>query len=107
MGDAPNTRERALAVLAAIVETRPKLDALNHAAQVLYGDFYPHQSMMTSDVQSAVVDLLDAELDDMASYLLYETRSGPGAVTIGDRTWKIQSVDDVRIYLAEKDAVTD
>jgi hypothetical protein len=98
---AADLREKALAVLDAMLKARPALDALNDAAHKIYGDFGPCLPMMPDAVQAAVVELLDMPLEGNASYMLYGCAIGAGAVTVNGKTWRLASADDLRAFLEE------
>lgn len=101
-GQQDTVREKALAVLDAILKAQPELDAINEMGRRLFGDVYPHQSLMPDKILEAVIALIDVPLEGNASYILYDAPKGGGNVEIDGKKWPLRGVDDLRTFLAER-----
>lgn len=99
-----NLKQKAIDLIA-IIERRDKdYDIVNKQLRELQGDFASHVEIMDTEVNTAVVGLLDAILDkdDTASYYLYEClhMKDGGSVTEHDGThWPLRNIEDLTKYV--------
>lgn len=96
-------QEKALALMAVIVDRDLKYQTANRTLRELDTDFPTHITFIDGDVWVALMKLINAVLgDSTGSYFLEEARSmrGGGKVIEVDGTeWPITNVDDVRAYV--------
>lgn len=97
-------KESALALIQALVDIRPKLDAAGKALVDLYGDFAGQPIAVPDELHEPMVALLDAVLDDhgLAAYFLHEClgmKDGGKIIEPGGREWRLKTVADLRAYL--------
>lgn len=98
-------QEAGLKVVEKLAGIQAAFDELNRAAKDLFGpDFYPHQKPIADCILGDIIDMLDAALDGMATYFLYEMPRAGGSVGIKGRTWPIKTVADIRQYLLDTQA---
>jgi len=94
--------EHACEMLQLMEADEDALLSVNQTLKDLYGDFHPHQNIMTQGIAGNLVKLLDEILgDSLASYYLCECRNmakGGMIIEKNGKKWPIRNIADVRKY---------
>jgi len=76
--------------------------AINKKLSKLQGDFSTHINYIDTEIESAVVDFLDAILgDESASYYLYEASNMKkgGSITENGKKYPLRNIKDLKAYV--------
>lgn len=98
--------EKAIAILDVMDKRREKYDALNEQIMGLMGDFPTHIEHLDSEIQDAVIALVDEIVgqDKLAEYYLHECVGrlghGGGIKCCEADPWRLTNADDLRKYVA-------